>query len=86
MSATTQKRSRHSTDTVREFHAEVPQAIANEGLAQSPYVAARAGFESANLRTKGTETTNEPPRPTNYYLAYVDRQRPGIVSFLLRVK
>ena len=46
-----------------EFHAEAPQATANEGLAQGPYVAARAGFEPATLRSKGDESTNEPPRP-----------------------
>ena len=33
-STTTQRRSRHSTDTVFEFHAEAPQATASEGLAQ----------------------------------------------------
>ena len=47
-----------------EFHAEVPQATASEGLAQGPYVAARVGFKPANLRTKGNKSTNEPPRPT----------------------
>ena len=62
-STTTQRRSRHSTDTVSEFHAEAPQATAREGLAQGHYVAARAGFEPATLRTKGDESTNEPPRP-----------------------
>src|SRR6218665_3207950 len=41
-STTTQRRCRHSTDTVSEFHAEAPQATASEGLAQGPYVAARA--------------------------------------------
>ena len=59
---TAQKCSRHSTDTVPEFHAEAPQATASEGLAQGPYVVARAGFEPATLLTKGAETTNEPPR------------------------
>ena len=34
-----------STDTVSEFHAEAPQATAGKGLAQGPYVAARAGVE-----------------------------------------
>ena len=29
-------------DTVPEFHAEAPQATVSEGLAQGPYVAARA--------------------------------------------
>ena len=47
-----------------EFHAEAPQAIASEELAQGPDVAARAGFEPATLRTKGAKSTNEPPRPT----------------------
>ena len=28
-----------------EFHADAPLATASEGLAQDPYVAARAGFE-----------------------------------------
>ena len=30
-------------------------------------MAARAGFEPTTLRTKGDESTNKPPRPTNYY-------------------
>jgi|SRR6218665_338317 len=51
-------------DTVREFHAEVPQATVSEGLAQGPYVAARAGFEPTTLRTKGVDSTKAPPRPT----------------------
>jgi len=59
---TTQRRSRHSTDTVSEFHAEAPQATASEGLDQGPYVAARAGFKPETLRTKGAESTNGPPR------------------------
>src|SRR6218665_41604 len=48
-----------------EFRTNAPQVIANEGLAQGPNVAARAGFEPATLRTKGVESTNEPPRPTS---------------------
>ena len=46
-----------------EFHVEAPQATASEGLAQGPYVAARAGFELTTLRTKGDESTPEPPWP-----------------------
>ena len=46
-----------------ELHVEVPQATANEGLVQSPYVVARMGFEPTTLRTKGNESTNEPPPP-----------------------
>jgi len=49
---------------VPEVHAEAPQVTASEGLAQGRYVAARAGFQFATLRTKGVESTNEPPRPT----------------------
>src|SRR6218665_735690 len=37
-STTTQKCSRHSTDTVPEFHAEAPHATAKEELAQGPYL------------------------------------------------
>jgi len=51
-------------DTVSEFRAEAPQASASEGLAQGPYVGARAGFEPTTFRTKGVESTNEPPCPT----------------------
>ena len=50
-------------DTASEFYAEAPQATASEGLAQGPYEAAIAGFEPTTLRTKGDESTNEPPRP-----------------------
>ena len=39
------------------------QATLSEGLAQGPYIAARAGFEPVTLRTYGTELTIEPPRP-----------------------
>ena len=60
MSTTTQRRSQHSTDTVSDFLAEAPQAIASEGLAQGSYMTAKAGFEPATLRTKGNESTNEP--------------------------
>ena len=63
-SPTTQKRSRHSTNTVSEFHPEAPQATASEGFAQGSYVAARVGLETASLRAKGVESTNEQPRPT----------------------
>src|SRR6218665_1188074 len=51
--------------TVSEFHVEAPQATASAGLAQGPYVAVRAGFESMIFRAKGVESTNEPSRPTN---------------------
>ena len=37
-------------------------------LQMKDYLAARAGFEAATLRTKGHEFTDEPPRPTNVKL------------------
>src|SRR6218665_62990 len=75
MFTTTQKRSRHSTDTVPKFHAEAPQATASEGFAQGPYVAAKAGFEPTTLGSKGNESTNESPCPTNdIYYTYSDKQ------------
>ena len=49
---TTQRRSWHSTNTVSEFHTEAPQVTATEGLAQGPYVAARAGFEPTSFGQK----------------------------------
>ena len=39
------------SDTMSEFHAEAPQASVSEGLAQGPYVMARAGFEPMTLQT-----------------------------------
>ena len=44
-----------------------------EWLAQGPYVADRVGFESATVRTQGTEPTTKPPCSTlfliwNFYL------------------
>ena len=59
-------------DTVSEFHAEAPQVTASEGLAQGPNVAAGARFEPTTLRTKGVESTAEPPRFTIiYFLIFI---------------
>src|SRR6218665_2423935 len=77
-----QRRLRHSTDTVSEFHPEDPQATASEGLAKGPFVAARAGVEPATLQTVGVKSTTELPLHTNkqytlykhtckYILAYI---------------
>jgi len=49
----------------REFHAEPPHAIVSEGLAQGPYMAARAGLEPTILWTIGVDSINGGPRPTN---------------------
>ena len=58
-----QRRSRHSTDTVSEFHAEASQATASGGLAQGSYVVARVGFKPATLCLTGIDSTNAQPRP-----------------------
>ena len=39
------------------------------------YMAVRAGFEPATIRMKGDETTNEPKRPTTYYITYGRRTK-----------
>ena len=44
-STTTQRRSRHSTDTMSEFHAKSTQATASERLPQGSFVAAGASFK-----------------------------------------
>ena len=60
-----QKRSRPQQLTLcRSLHAEALQATESDGLAQGPYVMARAGFETTILRSKGIDSTNATPRPT----------------------
>src|SRR6218665_1872835 len=66
-----QRRSRRSTDTAPEFHAEAPHATESERLAQGPYVAAKAGIEHMTLRTKGVDSTKAPPRPTIVLLSFL---------------
>ena len=46
--------------------AMVLQSIVVEELAQGSWVAARAEFESATLRTRGNNSTTEPPRPIQF--------------------
>ena len=47
-----------TAQTVLEFHAKVPQATVSEGLAQGPYVAARAGVKPMTLQTNGIDSTS----------------------------
>ena len=55
----------YSTDTVSKFHAEAHRQLsAGKGLAQGPYVAAKAGVEPMTLRLKVIDSSNAPPRPT----------------------
>ena len=51
-------------DTVSDFYSETLQATVSEGIAQGPYVAARAGFEPTTLRSKGIDSAKAPPRPS----------------------
>src|SRR6218665_2968600 len=56
----------YSTDTVRRpigVSRRSAQATAGKGLAQGPYVGARAGVEPTTLRLKVIVSTKAPPRP-----------------------
>src|SRR6218665_953403 len=49
----------YSTDTVSELHVEAHRQLQVIGLAQSPYVAARAGVEPTTLRLKELDRLNQ---------------------------
>ena len=57
----------YNTDTVSESHAEAHRQlyIVGKGLAQGPYMAARAGVEPTTLRLKAIDSTKAPPCPIN---------------------
>src|SRR6218665_3692012 len=55
--------SRDAPDTTRILYRSFTPS---ERFAQDPHVAARGRFEPANLRAKGDESTNEPPRRTTF--------------------
>jgi len=74
----------YSIDTVLEFHAEAPRAIASEGLAQGPYAAAGVGFEPATLGSQGAELTTEPPHPEGIRQA-VDVEQHGLCLAIARL-
>ena len=60
-----QKRSRPQQLTLcRSLHAKAQQTTASEGLAQGSYVAARAGFKPATLRSNGIDSAYAPSRPS----------------------
>ena len=50
-----------------KIFASFPHGMDASETAQGPYAVARAGFELAILRTKGDESTNEPPRLISAY-------------------
>jgi len=47
----------------RSFTPKRPQTTAGKGLAQGPYVMARAGVEPTTLRLKVIDSTKAPSRP-----------------------
>src|SRR6218665_3581669 len=63
-SSTTQRRSRLQHGYCIGVSRRSAQATVSKGLAQVPYVVARAAFEPMTLLTKGVDSTNEPKRPT----------------------
>ena len=61
---TTQRRSRLQHGYCIGVSRRSAQAIVSKGLAQGPYVAARAGVELTTLRLKVINSYNAPLRPT----------------------
>ena len=59
----------------RSSHAEALQATVSEGLAQGPYVAARARFEPTIFRSKGIDATDAPLRSTMDLIVMVTKRR-----------
>ena len=49
---------------IHSFWPSSAQATVGKGLAQGPYVAARAGVKPMILGLKVIDSTNAPPRPT----------------------
>src|SRR6218665_138529 len=63
-SSTTQRRSQLQHGYCIGVSRRSAQAIVGKGLAQGPYVVARAGVEPTTLQLKVIDSTNAPPRPT----------------------
>src|SRR6218665_3201240 len=63
-SSTTQRRSPLQHGYCIGVSRRSAQATAGKGLAQGPYVAARAEVEPPTLRLNGIVSTKAPPRPT----------------------
>ena len=68
--APAQRRSRLHHGYCIEVSRRSAQATAGKGLAQGPYLAARAGVEPTTLRLKVIVSTKAPPRPTYHDLHY----------------
>ena len=63
-SSTTQRRSRLQHGYCIGVSRRSAQATAGKGLAQGPYMAARAGVEPTTLRLRVIASSNAPPCPT----------------------
>src|SRR6218665_615645 len=61
---TTRKRSRLQHGYCIGVSCRSTQATVSKGLAQGPYVVARAGVEPMTLRLRVIDLTSAPPRPT----------------------
>src|SRR6218665_1181402 len=70
-SSTTQRRSRLQHGYCIGVSRRCAQATAGKGLAQGPYVAARAGVEPTTLQLKVIVSTKAPPRPTVVVVGYI---------------
>ena len=70
----------------RSLHDKALQATASEGLTQGPYVAARAGFGPAILRSKSIDSTNASPRPTRYRSFFCVCYAPDLVGALTGIR
>src|SRR6218665_279524 len=64
-SSTTQRRSRLQHGYCIGVSPGSAQATAGKGLAQGPYVTARAGVEPTTLRLKVVDSTKAPSHPTS---------------------
>src|SRR6218665_3474272 len=64
-SSTAQRRSRLQHGYCIGVSRRSTQATAGKGLAQGPYMAAKAGVEPATLRLRVITSTNAPPCPNN---------------------
>src|SRR6218665_2523741 len=67
-SSTTQRHSRLQHGYCIGVSRLSAQTTAGKGLAQGPYMAARAGVEPTTLRLKAIDSTKAPPCPTEIYI------------------
>src|SRR6218665_2197943 len=70
-SSTTQRRSRLQHGYCIGVSRRSAQATVGKGLAQGPYMPARAGVEPTTLRLKAIDSTKAPPCPTWWRLIFI---------------